>query len=1100
MTSKQETLCDVVNISPYYQRSVLLNADEAEAISGFVCHETAKKLLENMAQQVALGNQRAFTWTGPFGTGKSLLALTLASTLNSSVKERDQARVLLNSKDIEYFDTAFSCSSKGWLVLPIVGTHRSVSEVLSDALFKATGIKSDSPSHLLQNLSTLSDSKKFDGVLIIVDEMGKFLQASETAGDDIYFFQELAELTSRVNGNLLLIGILHQAFKQYARTQQLTEKVQNDWAKVQGRFIDLPFVTSSDEVVELICNAIDTSASLSLDRRISKAVHEGLQKRRPAVSSELTDKLLGCWPLHPVTTLLLGPISKRQFGQNERSIFGFLGSLEPYGFQEFLKSSDISSENYYLPENYWDYLKANLEPAIINSLDSHRWTVATEALERVEAKGSSFHSSLIKNIAIVDLFKNGSGLAADKELLRTIYPKVASNKLDKALAELESWKVIVYRKFNEAWSIFEGSDFDIELAIKDALKQQLPLEPKTIERVVHFHPAIAKRHLHQTGALRWMGISATSLELLPKYIQNFNVQSGEFGQFILITDISQKQLTKSYKSVADIIDKSNATFALGASPRSGKVIELINELLALDVVASRPELAGDSIARKEVSLRQASVRNNLDNELAHITGHTSWRFGTNPKDTQVGNLSKISSDCADSLYNQAPRIHSEMVNRDELSGNSVKARRDLLHKMLEFEQHESLGIEGFPAEKGLYLTCLHATGIHKREEKSGEWFISEPTSVEQNLRPAWDAALELITNENNSVSCQDIYDLWSKPPFGIKQGLMPILLWSLILSNKDKLAVYKDGFYIPEPSDFDIDVSLQNVSKFEIKGIELNQDRMELLKAISSVLQGYLGNAEFNEPLKTARGLVKIVYTLPDWVKRTRNVSFSTMKFRDCILHASDPHKVLFHDLQKVFSSNDNDEISVKISESLNELTSAHSKLMEELRNLLFEQMSIRDANLQSLQSRAKVVKNTGNQSVNAFINQLTNFDGSDKSMVDLYALLGEMTFDKWTDQDIRNARNKLVLVAKDFRELEIVAQVNQRTPARQAVAIVYGGSPGSDFIREFDEFDSDAKLHNDLSEQVINTLSDLSCDAQFAVLAKAIEVLNNNKEVVKNG
>jgi hypothetical protein len=36
---------------------------------------------------------------------------------------------------------------------------------------------------------------------------------------------------------------------------------------------------------------------------------------------------------------LLGPISKRQFGQNERSVFGFLASVEPHGFRHYLHAT-----------------------------------------------------------------------------------------------------------------------------------------------------------------------------------------------------------------------------------------------------------------------------------------------------------------------------------------------------------------------------------------------------------------------------------------------------------------------------------------------------------------------------------------------------------------------------------------------------------------------------------------------------------------------------------------------------------------------------------------------------------------------------------------
>jgi hypothetical protein len=95
--------------------------------------------------------------------------------------------------------------------------------------------------------------------------------------------------------------------------------------------------------------------------------------------------LANCWPLHPVTACLLGPISKRRFGQNQRSIFGFLNSAEPNGFQDFLKSA--SKADIYTPDILWDYLRQNLEPAILASPDGHRWSIAVEAVERSESFG-----------------------------------------------------------------------------------------------------------------------------------------------------------------------------------------------------------------------------------------------------------------------------------------------------------------------------------------------------------------------------------------------------------------------------------------------------------------------------------------------------------------------------------------------------------------------------------------------------------------------------------------------------------------------------------------------------------------------------------------
>jgi len=70
---------------------------------------------------------------------------------------------------------------------------------------------------LINEICECADSRKHDGVVIIIDEMGKFLEASALgSGDDVYFFQELAEAAARTSGRVVVIGILHQSFGQYA--------------------------------------------------------------------------------------------------------------------------------------------------------------------------------------------------------------------------------------------------------------------------------------------------------------------------------------------------------------------------------------------------------------------------------------------------------------------------------------------------------------------------------------------------------------------------------------------------------------------------------------------------------------------------------------------------------------------------------------------------------------------------------------------------------------------------------------------------------------------------------------------------------------------
>ena len=183
---------------------------------------------------------------------------------------------------------------------------------------------------------------KLPYIVVIIDEMGKFLEAAALGlGDDVYFFQELAEAASRSAGRIVVVGILHQSFSQYAT--RLGIETRDDWSKVQGRFTDIPLVAASDEVVELIGRAIVADKRPFWMLKASNAIADSIRARRPAVGADFGKSLNLCWPLHPAMAALLGPISKRQFGQNERSTFGFLASVEPFGFRSYLESTSLAS-------------------------------------------------------------------------------------------------------------------------------------------------------------------------------------------------------------------------------------------------------------------------------------------------------------------------------------------------------------------------------------------------------------------------------------------------------------------------------------------------------------------------------------------------------------------------------------------------------------------------------------------------------------------------------------------------------------------------------------------------------------------------------------
>lgn len=81
---------DKVKITQQYQRSVRIDTDmgRLDSLDGYICNKSAQSVFNNFCTQIINSEQRAFTLTGPYGSGKSSLAITLLSTLHPNKEIR----------------------------------------------------------------------------------------------------------------------------------------------------------------------------------------------------------------------------------------------------------------------------------------------------------------------------------------------------------------------------------------------------------------------------------------------------------------------------------------------------------------------------------------------------------------------------------------------------------------------------------------------------------------------------------------------------------------------------------------------------------------------------------------------------------------------------------------------------------------------------------------------------------------------------------------------------------------------------------------------------------------------------------------------------
>ncbi len=1093
---KELALSDIVQISRQYQRSIRIDADigRADALDGYIFHSTASSVIDGMCRQVAGTNQRSFTWTGPFGGGKSSLAVALASALHPDKALRAKARAALQLDSKPAFDKAFPVS-KGWLIVPVVGRRGSVVSELSAATRKAQGKSFDGrnkPNALSVIADLLAEAKERhnDGVLVFIDEMGKFLEASALgSGDDVYFFQELAEASARSEGRLVVIGVLHQSFAQYSA--RLGIDTRDDWAKVQGRYLDLPFVAASDEVVELIGRAIVMSEpGPDWMLEVSQTIADAIRARRPAVGKDFSTALSRCWPLHPAMAALLGPISKRQFGQNERSTFGFLSSIEAHGFRAYLQSTLRNQATWYRPSDYWDYLRANLEPAILASPDGHRWSQAVEAVERAESKsGDPFLVAMIKNIAVIDMFRSGSGLAADLPVLSALFYQIPQEEIEEALRKLASLKVALFKSYTGAWSVFEGSDFDIDSAISQALAASPGIDYAKLSQLMGMHPVVAKRHYHETGSMRWMELSLRSVEQAERIAQDYKPQGGEFGQFILAIPSRGMSAREARKRAQACARLEPWPVLVGIPSNHARIAELSAELVALEQVKERHELGGDPVARREVFARLAATRSDLEDQLQAAVSLAKWHDGSEEVIEPGAKLSPVASSLADQLYWCCPPVWSELVNRDSISSNSVKARRDLLHAMVNAEGQERLGIEGFPAERGLFDTLLATSDLYR---KNGDtWHFCQPSEASgEGFIELWRATRGLFADTTARVSVDAIYELWRQPPFGMKQGVLPVFLTSFLLAHKANVAVYKDGMFTPRLCDADIDECLQAPGRFTLRWITIDEDKNRILEGISKLLAEIGEKAGSSAPLEAARGLVSMVFNLPEWSRRTQRLGETAKAMRDMLLKASDPHKVLFVDLASLLGAADGKSYVKELRAPLQEIATAYPKMLSEVEAKMLDALNATRDDFEALRDRAQSLAGvTGNFRLDAFATRLASYDGSRGSLEGILSLAADKPPRDWVDRHIDLALLELAQFARRFREAEAFVAVQGRQARSEAIAVVIGaGAEATTISRSFAISERHRKTVDDKAAELATMLKShgLGTDVLLAILAKA--------------
>ena len=816
--------------------------------------------------------QGAFTVIGSYGTGKSTFLWAFEQHLLGEKKFQEEGKQ--TKRKINKYN-----------FVRIVGDNSSFKKRFCEVLELEWG---DDKSVIIAAGNKLKELySKTTCTVFFVDEFGKFLEyTAKHAPEEMYFVQLLAEYCNSFARDILFITTLHQNLSAYAKG--LTSAQKSEWDKVSGRVLSIGF---DEPVDQLLFFAAERLKYNEVSENLHLCNNSGLES---LIASKLVNVSEGSQvnfdhllPLDPLASTILTK-SIQRYGQNERSLFSFLESEE-------LKST-IEKEIFFTVADSFDYLISNMNAAIEDGEKNPykpQWKSAILALEKAEFFDEFVTDDIhkvLKTICLANIFSH-AGAVLNKNSLSSYGELYLNIKNCSEIVELlEKRKLIKFSNHRSKYNFVDGTDIDIEHELINA-SDKIEHDINLVNRLKsHFYFGIeqAKRNQYEVGTPRLFEY---------RFFDQIDTEdiSGEIDGAINLI-FSKKNINTTLLNQSSSYSNNNIFVLFKEVDDINNTIVSIDKI---DYVASQIE--NDHVALRLLNEEKQYQLSQLDlfvhKALFDKNSRVTWVWDGNKVNVSSRkDLNRLLSDVCSKAFPKTPKYLNEMVNKEFLSPPILTARKALLRQMLEFGDFPNLNFDQnrFPAEKTIYLSLLKNTGIHRDE--NGDYGYHAPT--DESFLPLWEDSSELLQNSSViKMPIIDFYETFSKGEYKLKRGFLDYWIPLFLLIKKEDYALYDgEGNYIPYMSFEVLDLIYRRPDKFYIKALStagVSGQYLNLYKDLVGFNESKVKGTE-GTLISVYSNFVKFFSSLPEFSRKTKNISPSAIKFREVIEGAKDPESALF--------------------------------------------------------------------------------------------------------------------------------------------------------------------------------------------------------------
>jgi hypothetical protein len=605
-------------------------------------------------------------------------------------------------------------------------------------------------SMLEKSLSKLSKHNR--GLVLIFDEFGRHI--SELDQNDINFFmqliQNLAELANSGSTNFKIIFVTHKTLSEYFTG--FDRSLQREFSKVEKRF-EVTEINNDFRTYLQITNKF--ISNLKIEKKIEQNYLEDTFKYnffKDTFQEDLLENelIIPIFPLHSATAFLLPSISS-VFGQNERTLFTFLGDSKEFGFVHHLENSN----GMYYPHNLVDYFLYNISSSKENFTKDQQILISNlnDLPRRIGTKDYDSSSKVYKLLLIWSIVENTNSYKMTKDLI-SFCTGIKPDNIEKTIIQLETQKMIRFNPIVGEYELFSSSSLNLD----EYIEEKLVTEKFNIEILNNlFNESFYKKYIYP--------LKHNSINQMTRYARVYmkldseiiiNLEKADLN--VLINLFDKEQLKENQFDIVRF-------FPL----QSENILPDLKKLLILNLMLNDRKLLADYKNLQGEVQFEISVLENKLNKIYDSIDFNIIKFIENDLDELM-----------DKKYPNSIIINNDQINNNVITNVQFNSFIKVFDAILNTESLEEVFIGSKPQDLIYYSILVDA--------------MQNPKNT-KSINMLKDTIFEFIS-QNNSAKISELFDIAQNTPYGLRE-YPAILITAFIIQDywKDFL-LYSSGNYI----------------------------------------------------------------------------------------------------------------------------------------------------------------------------------------------------------------------------------------------------------------------------------------------------------------